>query len=1068
MQGRVQSIQRYFCGGFLGIITDQHGSPPASDDEEGGEDKDLYMPRDYKAPVKKSKKRFGFMSGGGGQWGQYRKTFTVESVSGGVKTRRQIEGISANKKDISPAMLPKLASMNGMHTIEIISCKLTQQPPFYELYNLVVLRLSKNEIRELLRPSITEAEKAKPKAKAKAKGDAEKDVVQNEKEKTHNLEGFYCDHNLLQNIEPGVFSGSQVANLLVLNLSFNQLSMLPFDFGSGARQLKLLDLSSNRLFGLPESMLDCRSLVVLNVDHNELERLPQEIGVLTGLRKLFASYNNLGELPNSIGGCRLLEKIRLVSNHIAYMPHSLLNLWKAKGGYLDELLVEGNPLMQPSITAFQMGGLDRALRLFGEYVREGEQKRREAEELLAQKALQALEGGDKAGEADPQKALQATEQAAEDAAQKSGPAPTSTSQTADAEHHEEPSSSPREKVQEGPEMELVNTTVKGRRMSVVQLKEPEKKVEAEVAIGDPGTALAAGDMYYFGHMNTDSHAVLDVRSAETMLLLRKKQSYVQTLKAATMSLAKTSHLQKEDLPHDMQQLLMVDFDVSRFAGRVEVMDLDMYFCLLVYGAKSTFTSIYLVWDKFETGGKDHMTQDEWLNLCTRIKTKLPTKARMDLWEYLAWRDPDKIHQSDFVAGWHIHDTEISDPHILRMAQVLKLDFYGMSIKELEKRLKLRLGEDADLSMFWEHRVAGEGEHRPHHHDALGMMLRLGEGERRTPNPQETQELRERQNRRDALQEAGAKEAAYDIEDAMGAGGEAESESHHHHHHHHYFQISLDAIEVQDSDSSDGGESMDSFCLSHSEASSQESFDGQFAVLEQEALEYRASFNASATPEGTPRSQGIPADVEDDEDIARLMEVPPHVLLHRQQMQMQEQFTGTAPKQMPKRKKKAHREEKMKRIIRDHRFKTDVMHVRQAIRGAFRNMPFTDFKALVTYFSRNLKRFKSSVQEEGALLYLHADDPIFRCATGIDEINPYAKELMLEMGFICLMGELWVWPCRHLPISHDDEVGLWLPEFVPATCPGKDKRRLHDMVELINLCKATLQREGSDFTGHMRH
>ena len=33
------------------------------------------------------------------------------------------------------------------------------------------------------------------------------------------------------------------------------------------------------------------------------------------------------------------------------MPHSLLKLWKKKGGALEELLVDGNPLIQPSCPA---------------------------------------------------------------------------------------------------------------------------------------------------------------------------------------------------------------------------------------------------------------------------------------------------------------------------------------------------------------------------------------------------------------------------------------------------------------------------------------------------------------------------------------------------------------------------------------------------------------------------------------------------------------------------------------------------------------------------------------------
>lgn len=33
-----------------------------------------------------------------------------------------------------------------------------------------------------------------------------------------------------------------------------------------------------------------------------------------------------------------------------------------------------------------------------------------------------------------------------------------------------------------------------------------------------------------------------------------------------------------------------------------------------------------------------MTKDEWLNLCTRVRTKLPKNAQLDIWSQLAWRD----------------------------------------------------------------------------------------------------------------------------------------------------------------------------------------------------------------------------------------------------------------------------------------------------------------------------------------------------------------------------------------------------------------------------------------------
>jgi hypothetical protein len=185
------------------------------------------------------------------------------------------------------------------------------------------------------------------------------------------LEELRLDRNCLGWIESGALAGSIVHDLRVLNLGHNQISFLPEKFLEGASKLRLLDLSNNQLeeVRLDESLLSKESMLeVLLLEGNRLTRLPEKLP--RRLRRLGVSYNRLSELPKHIGRYKSLESIRMASNMIRVLPDSMLKLWPGyrQGGRLFELQVEENPLIQPSITAFQMGGMDAAFEQFEKWV----------------------------------------------------------------------------------------------------------------------------------------------------------------------------------------------------------------------------------------------------------------------------------------------------------------------------------------------------------------------------------------------------------------------------------------------------------------------------------------------------------------------------------------------------------------------------------------------------------------------------------------------------------------------------------------------------------------------------
>ena len=56
--------------------------------------------------------------------------------------------------------------------------------------------------------------------------------------KIDTLTNLILDHNKIQKISPKIFDGKKFKCLKVMNLSYNQLDVLPMDFGKGMESLE--------------------------------------------------------------------------------------------------------------------------------------------------------------------------------------------------------------------------------------------------------------------------------------------------------------------------------------------------------------------------------------------------------------------------------------------------------------------------------------------------------------------------------------------------------------------------------------------------------------------------------------------------------------------------------------------------------------------------------------------------------------------------------------------------------------------------------------------------------------
>ncbi|XP_078170727.1 plant intracellular ras group-related LRR 6 [Carex rostrata] len=119
---------------------------------------------------------------------------------------------------------------------------------------------------------------------------------------------------------------ARLLNMVALDVHSNQLKSLPNSIGCLSK-LKVLNVSGNLLESFPKTFENCRALEELNANFNKLTRLPDTIGFeLVNITRLSVNSNKLSTLPYSTSHLTALRSLDARLNCLTALPEGLENL----------------------------------------------------------------------------------------------------------------------------------------------------------------------------------------------------------------------------------------------------------------------------------------------------------------------------------------------------------------------------------------------------------------------------------------------------------------------------------------------------------------------------------------------------------------------------------------------------------------------------------------------------------------------------------------------------------------------------------------------------------------------
>ncbi|CAE7662001.1 Lrrc8d, partial [Symbiodinium pilosum] len=749
-------------------------------------------------------------------------------------------------------------------------------------------------------------------------------------------------------------------------LDWNQISEIePGIFSEGTfPKLEVINLSHNRIAFLPSDFPKTASqsvngLQYVDLSYNQLTSVPAALMQCRSLKELNLSHNKMSKLPEEYG-LQKLKKLFLSFNELSALPE---NIGTSKE--LEKLRITSNQIKRLPYSILKLwkkeGGKLEELLVDRNPLQVPSITAFEMEAGMVgmDRAFHLLQESKMEQELEAQRKQHVTEQLANVQQDVAVPAITDTA-------------------------------------------------EQPVAASSPDPVDDHLDSWYFGHCAGDQAKVREIRDAEQSFLVKKRHTYL----AMQRKIAESAQAAKGEIPEYMK-VFMDEKSYQNYRGRVHEQDIDLNFILFVFAAKPMYKSAQTWFDKFEVGEKGYMSKQEWYELCLNSPLDVRQKMMDDLWDVLfdSSVNTSGLTESCFIAACQIHDLEVRDPYIERMAGALCLDYFDNTISEIEAKLAPSKMEFGD----------GDGEHAGSRLEEQARSLNEPTGLKSANQPLvklhtgSSHTAKEVHSLKELLKKVSLTD--YDVQqvshlDGMEEGSEAESEK-----------------------------SRDSAELSEDETSEMSEFDAQAFLQEEEQANLKTSSK-------THQRLAIGSDAS----LRQLMEAP-----------LQEIFRGRRDAMRATEVSGPYKRQVVIKPQRNNRQQSDELSVRRALRDVYRSMPFLDFSAFVSFLLRTLHSIKEDKHDnaKGLSCSWHDDDPSFRHAVGAAGLNKYTCRLLEIMGFVHLNSICWIWPTVHLKSAKHGK--CWGHLQVPPDCPGLVKSRLERMIQVLTQCLVAINDKGPAFT-----
>lgn len=137
---------------------------------------------------------------------------------------------------------------------------------------------------------------------------------------------YQLEGKLYTNLKEALLEPDSVVRLSLRRKRYREFPKEVYLF----KNLKELDLGSNRITSLPADLGSLSQLKILRLNRNRLDLIGKQLGDLKNLIYLDLGKNRIEKLPYEIGNLRELEFLQIWGNEITVLPESVNDLEKLK------------------------------------------------------------------------------------------------------------------------------------------------------------------------------------------------------------------------------------------------------------------------------------------------------------------------------------------------------------------------------------------------------------------------------------------------------------------------------------------------------------------------------------------------------------------------------------------------------------------------------------------------------------------------------------------------------------------------------------------------------------------